>query len=154
MAAGESGIVADSNVEIVASGSAPGNAAITAGAMTSTASSTLSYSTYKTRSFFTFVFDGSMASSPTAGDTIDIYERALNISDTTDDANVPDGTYKHRYVGHFLLDAGGTAQVVSSTPIPIKPHDAAYYFYANSGVNVSATWTVDAIPWSYNASQA
>jgi len=155
MAAGESGIVVDSAVQIVASGSAPGNATILSDAMTTTASSSLAISTYSTRSFRTLVFDGSMSASPTDGDTIDIYERALNISDTTDDGNVPDTTFKHRYVGKFVLDAGGTAQVAESNPIPVKPYDVEYYFYANTAsVNVSTTWTVDAIHWSYNASQS
>ena len=155
MAAGEGGQVIDTAVEIVASGSAPGNAAISSGAMTTTASSSLAVATYKTRNFRTLIFDGNMSATPTAGDTIDIYERALNISDTTDDANVPDATYKHRYVGSFIIDAGSTAQVLESSPIPVKPYDVEYYFFANTAsVNVSATWTVDAIHWSYNASQS
>ena len=155
MAAGEGGIVVDSAVEIVASGSAPGDATVSSGAMTTTASSSLAISTYQTRNFRTLIFDGSMSGSPTDGDTIDIYERALNISDTTDDANVPDATYKHRYVGSFKLDAGGTGQVLESSPIPVKPYDVEYYFFCNTAsVGIAVTWTVDAIHWSYNASQS
>jgi len=155
MAAGEGGLVRDSNVEIVASGSAPGSGTVSSGAMTTTASSSLSISTYDTRNFRILIFDGSMSGSPTSGDTIDIYERALNISDTTDDANTPDTAYKHRYVGSFTLDSGGTAQVLESPSIPVKAYDVEYYFFCNtSSVGISASWTVDAIHWSYNASQS
>lgn len=154
MAAGESGQAVDAAVEIVASGSAPGNATIGQGAMTSTASSSLAVATYKVRNFRTLIFDGTMSASPTDGESIDIYERALNVSDTTDDANIPDAGFKHRYVGSFILDSGQTAQVVTSTDIPVKPYDVEYYFFCNTAtVNVATTWTVDAIHWSYNASQ-
>lgn len=155
MAAGEGGQVLDSAVEIVASGSAPGNATVSSGAMTTTASSSLAVATYKTRNFRTLIFDGSMSATPTKGDAIEIYERALNISDTTDDANTPDTAYMHRYVGSFNVDSGGTAQVLESNPIPVKPYDVEYYFFANTiSVGIATTWTVDAIHWSYNASQA
>lgn len=155
MAAGEGGQVVDTAVEIVATGSAPGNATISSDAMTSTASSSLAVATYKTRNFRTLVFDGSMSASPTDGDTIDIYQRALNISDTTDDESAPDSAYQHEYVGRFKLDSGGTAQVLRSNPIQVLPFDVEYFFYANTAsVNVSTSWTVDAIHWSYNASQS
>jgi len=155
MAAGEGGLIVSAPVEIVASGSAPGNAAVATGAMTTTASSTLAIGTYSNRTFRTFVFDGSMSATPTAGDKIDIYERALNISDTTDDANIPDAAFKNRYVGSFILDAGATAQVIESNPVPVKPYDVEYYFWANTiSVGIAATWTVDVIHWSYNTSQS
>lgn len=155
MAAGEGGIVVDSAVEIVATGSAPGNAVINSDAMSSAASSSLAVATYKTRLLRTLVFDGNMSAAPTNGDTIDIYERPLNISDTTEDQNAPDTTYKHDLVGSFILDAGGTAQVIKSSPISIKPFDVEYYFLCNTGsVNVSASWSVDAIHHGYNVSQS
>lgn len=153
MAAGEGGQVLDSAVEIVASGSAPGNGAVSSGAMTTTASSGLAVATYKTRNFRTLIFDGTMSGTPTNGDTIDIYERHMNVSDTTDDVNTPDTTYKHKYVGSFIIDAGQTGQVLTSNPIPVCPFDVEYFFLCNtSSVNISATWTVDALHWSYNSS--
>lgn len=156
MAAGEAGLKVDAAVtDIVASGSAPGNAVVNSGAMTTTASSTLAIATYATRTFRTLVFDGTMSGTPTAGDTIDIYEQGLGVSDTSDPENQPDTTYKHRYVGSFIVDAGGTGQVLVSNPIPVKPYNVCYFFYCNTAsVNISATWTVDAIHHTYNASLA
>ena len=156
MAAGEGGIVVDAAVEIIGTGSAPGNASVSVGAMTTTASSLLALATYQTRQFRTLVFDGSFAATTSlaAGDTIDIYERAMNISDTTDDANQPDATNKHRLVGSFQVDAGQTGQVLESNPIPVKPYDVEYFFLNNAGEAISASWTVDVIHWSNNASQS
>ena len=157
MAAGEGGQVVDTAVEIVATGSAPGNAALNSGSMTTTGSSSLAVATYKTRNFRTLVLECTMSGTPTAGDAIHIYERALNIGPTTatDDENVPDTTFKHRYVDTIILDAGSTGQLLTSVPISIKPYDVEYYFEADTAaVNVSASWTVDAIHWGYNSSQS
>jgi len=149
MAIGEGGQAVDAAVEIVASG-----AAVIAGAM-SVASSSLAVATYKTRNFRTLILDGAMSLAPTDGETIDIYERALNISDTTQDASAPSAAFKHRYVGSFKLSDAGTAQVCESNAIPVKPYDVEYYLFVNTAsVQLDAAWTLDALHWSYNASQA
>ena len=98
----------------------------------------------------TAILDATMGVSPTAGSTIDLYVRLLNISDTTQDQNVPSSTFSQVYLGSFGMDSGGTAQISAieiGLPNAQTSQQYEFYFFNNgTGTTVAVGSTVDVVP--------
>lgn len=93
--------------------------------------------------------DATMGAAPTANTTIGLYCRMMNISDTTEDANEPSTTFPHFFLGSFLMDSAGTAQISSIViALPNQQTSQIYDFYVknNSGQNLNTGSTVDITP--------
>lgn len=84
---------------------------------------------------------------------IEVYARPINI-DGTDDQPQPDATYKHAYVGKFVIDTGqaATTDTVYVTYISLwhlamkTSQEYEFYLYNDSGVQMSANWDLDIVP--------
>jgi len=84
---------------------------------------------------------------------IAIYAQLLNV-DGTDDEAVPDSGYPGHYLGNLDIDSGLAA--VTNTwaaggpfalPAPTKSsQEYRFNFHNNTGVTISAGWTLDVIP--------
>ena len=100
-----------------------------------------------------FAYDFTMASSPDAGSTVDLYVRVMNVSDTTQDSNVPSATFQHKHLGSMPMDSAGTAQlgVIGPVKLPNLVTSQVYDFYLenNSGQSINTGSTVDIIPLTY-----
>lgn len=96
------------------------------------------------------ILDATMAASPSAGSTIDLYARLMNISDTTQDANAPSSTFSQVYLGSFAMDSGGTAQISAieiALPNTVTSQQFDFYLFNNStGTTIAIGSTVDIVP--------
>lgn len=91
-----------------------------------------------------FTFGGN----PTAGTTVDVYVRLMDIDGTTD-AEEPGANVPYRYMNSFPLNAGGTTTVCTITiALPNQYTSQVYNFYLknNSGQNLNTGSTVDITP--------
>lgn len=99
-----------------------------------------------------FVWDITMSAAPTANTTIDLFGQAMNIADTTEDANAPSSTFEHMYLGSFPMDSGGTAQrghIVVDLPFTLSNGASTawdFYIKNNSGHTIKTGSVVDVIP--------
>jgi len=128
--------------EIVGTGAAPGNATIAAsGGFTTTASTGVAAATHLNYPLADITLTCSFGTAPTAGSTIDIFARRLNVDGGTNDAPQPDANFLETHVGQWLVDAVTATQYLQTT-IPLF-EDQEYFFRNNADQAVSASWTVD-----------
>jgi len=87
-----------------------------------------------------FVLKIAFATAPTENSTIDLLVRAMNIANTTDDANAPDATYRPGYVGSFLLDNIGssTTMILRCVGYDLPKEGDLYLFNNNTGQSSAA----------------
>lgn len=93
--------------------------------------------------------DATMSANPSAGDSIGLYARLMNISDTTQDANEPSADFAAILLGVFPMDDGDTAQIVSiNIRLPNQYTSQVYDFYLknDTAVNINTGSTVDITP--------
>lgn len=89
---------------------------------------------------------------PTAGETIDLYVRPLNIADTTKDQNAPTADQPVTYLGSFVLDDVTTEQVLMidvSLPLVASSQQFEFYIRNNGGQTLSAGWSLQITPKTY-----
>jgi hypothetical protein len=92
-----------------------------------------------------------LSAAPSAGLTVDLYRRGLNVVGTADEPE-PDANFKATFVGSFLIDAVDPA--ATDTPyvlmgIPLLPNEMQFYIQNNLGVTISANWDLNVIPYTY-----
>lgn len=89
---------------------------------------------------------------PTAGSSVDLYARLMEI-DTTNDEDAPATDWKQHYLGSFVLDNVTTAQyrVIGPVGLPSQETSQQYQFYIenNGGQTLSANWSLYVIPVAY-----
>jgi len=92
------------------------------------------------------------ASAPSAGTTVDLYARQLDITDAGDDAPQTDASYLGDLIGAWLVDADAAAHTVpligGFAALPNAETSAIYQFYIrnNTGVSIDAGWTIKVRP--------
>ena len=100
--------------------------------------------------YASLILDAVLSAAPTAGSTIDVYAQLFNISDGSDDANVPDTAFPHVHVGSFPMDSGQAAQVQSiEIALPNTKTQQLYEFYLrnnSTGQTISTGSTIDVVP--------
>lgn len=97
------------------------------------------------------VFQGDFASAPTAGETVDIYLRLMDI-DSTNDAPQPDSNFKMTFAGTLIVDADAAAQYVAiDIPLPNTTSSQDYQFYIqnNTSVSLDSGWTLKITPKTF-----
>ncbi len=83
---------------------------------------------------------------PTAGTTIDVILRPLNIDGTTD-AVTPTASYLHHYVGSFRVIANTSTNTYHLRVLDLPSREYDVYLYNNAtGQSISANWTLKATP--------
>ena len=96
-----------------------------------------------------------LSAAPTAGRTIDIYRRGIDVYNTTYDEPEPDANFKATFVGSVLVDAadpGGTDVPYVIMGVPLLPNKQDFYIQNNLGVTLSANWDLIVIPYTYKPS--
>lgn len=92
-----------------------------------------------------FVLACAFGTAPTEGSTIDLLARELDI-DGTNDADVPEATYKTRRIGSFIVNNVTTTQYLKLLAYDV-PYLAGYYLHNNgTGQPISAGWTLKVTP--------
>lgn len=95
--------------------------------------------------------DITFTSAPTAGDSIILYRRDMNI-DGTNDAVEPSANYRKTPVGEFLLEATATRQYHNITDVPLTVDQDFYIEYNTTTVATATNPTVLKLtPKTYNA---
>jgi hypothetical protein len=93
--------------------------------------------------------DATMAVAPDAGSVIGLFARMMNISDSTQDANVPATTFLEKAMANFPMDSAGTAQLATRTIVLPNHHTSQEYdFYVlnEGGQDLSTGSTWDIVP--------
>lgn len=91
---------------------------------------------------------------PTAGSTISVVMRPLNIDGTTD-APVPTATYLTHTVGAFYVIANTSTNTYLCRVWEVPTREYEVYLYNNAtGQSVSANWTLKATPFTCRPSAA
>ena len=88
------------------------------------------------------MLDITLAVAATAGDSVHLYRRDLNLLGTTDDATFPSANFKNIYIGSFHLDLVATQQFISLPDIPISADQQfaiEYDLTASSGTQTNST---------------
>ena len=93
---------------------------------------------------------------PTAGTTIDLFCRLLNIVDTTKDTQTPTDDQPVIYMGSYVLDNVTTEQVLSiDIALPNAKSSQEYEFYIKNngtGQTLSSGWSLQVMPKTYGPS--
>jgi hypothetical protein len=93
---------------------------------------------------------GGFGAAPTAGATVDLYVRPLDIDGTTDAPAPTTGTgdaYKGVYVGSFVLKASSASgDAYRCVGYDIPRAGEAYLFNNNTGQTLSANWSLKMTP--------
>lgn len=99
-----------------------------------------------------------LSGAATAGDTIDLYCKPLNIVNTTGDHQGPNANVKTHYLGSFLVDAVDPAATddnytLGPVPLPNVKSGQEYEFYIYNGLTTvgidAADWELWITPMSY-----
>ena len=91
------------------------------------------------------------ASAPSAGTTVQLFARCMNIDGTTD-APQTDPNYLQTPIGFWVVDADAAAHTVALVggyaPLPNHYTSQVYEFYIknNTGVSIDAGWVVKVTP--------
>lgn len=89
------------------------------------------------------------ASAPTAGDTIDVYRRDMNIVSTNDET-VPSANNLRKYMGSVAVSSATSAQYLQLDNVPLPPGTCQFYIQNNTSVAIaSAAWDLDIQPISF-----
>lgn len=90
---------------------------------------------------------------PTAGTTIDLFCRLLNIADTTKDTQTPNDDQPVIYMGSYVLDNVTTEQVLAiEIHLPNAKTSQEYEFYIKNngtGQTLSSGWSLQITPKTY-----
>ncbi|MCB1909424.1 MAG: hypothetical protein KDH15_18830 [Rhodocyclaceae bacterium] len=141
--ANELTLVAGTPKTVVSSG-----AAVASGAMS--AAPAFSYSVAADGGGFPdaeIAFSGSFAAAPTAGKILAVVARELNV-DGTLDAPVPTTSYPYRKVATLVVSAD-TTQTLNARAHGMPRECELYLYNVDTGVSVSAGWTMKVTPISY-----
>lgn len=95
-----------------------------------------------------FVLKCTFATAPTALKAINLYARPMNLEGTNDPPQ-PDATYKHEFIGLFLVDGVTTAQTlraVASLANLITSQIWEFYIENKAGQTISAGWALYVTP--------
>lgn len=85
---------------------------------------------------------------PTAGTTIDVILRPLDIDGTTD-AVTPTAAYLHHYAGNFRVIANTSTNTYACRIFELPARQYEVFLYNNgTGQSVSANWTLKATPFT------
>ena len=111
--------------------------------------------------FVSFIFQGQYPSGTLdSSPFLAIYARLLNV-DGTDDEAVPDSGHAGHYLGNLHLDSNlaATTNTWSASrmiALPAIKSSQAYefYFHNNTGVQISANWTLDVVPQTFGPKAA
>lgn len=120
-------------------------ASVASAAMSAAASSTLLTADTADYPHAVFTLTATFGAAPAAMLPVDVYARPLDIDGTTD-APVPTTSYKHRYVGTFLL-ANSTQQTVEFIGYNL-PRNCEFYLHNQSGQTMNP-WALKATPFTY-----
>ena len=130
---------------------------VTNGQLSSAAGTTYSQTDTSDYPDAVFTLDvGTMSASATAGNTIDVYIRPLDVDGTTDTPAPLTGAstdaYKGKYICSFTMKAASTG-VYATIGYDI-PRAGEAYIYNGSGVTVanSGNWTLKMTPRTYGPS--
>ena len=94
------------------------------------------------------VLNVTMAVAPSAGASFLVYRRDINI-DSTNDAPVPDASFKSIFVGAIYVDLVTTAQYLSLPNIPLTI-DQEFYIENDTGQSTSGTTVLKVTPKTHN----
>lgn len=99
-----------------------------------------------------FALTCAFGTNPTAGSTIAVILRALNIDGTTD-APAPTASYLVKFAGNFdvIVNTSTNTLLCRVWALPCREYEV--YLYNNAtGQSVSANWTLKATPFTYRPS--
>jgi len=85
---------------------------------------------------------------PTAGDTIDVYRRDLNIVSTNDEPDT-DANFKQHYVGSLVVDVSTSAQYLQLSGVPLPPTGCDFFIYNSAAQAISSGWALDVQPYTF-----
>lgn len=129
-------------VTLEANGSAIANSAV------GTADdATLDLSSYNDYPHAKFMLSAACASAFTTMGPVHLLAQPLNISGTND-GPAPTATYPHRRVGTFSMYAGTSTQYQDLDAYDL-PRVSQYYLSNGAGQQISAGWTLTAIPFTF-----
>lgn len=95
-----------------------------------------------------FVASFTFAVSPTENTSIELVARELDI-DSTNDAQAPEATFRHKSLGNFPVNNVTSAQY-AALDVYECPRKADYYLYNNAtGQSISSGWTLKATPFTH-----
>jgi hypothetical protein len=99
-------------------------------------------------------FDGDFAltcafgGTPTAGTSVSLILRPLDIDGTTD-APAPTATYLHHFYGSFLHNGGSSSQTLLCMAERVPRRFSAYLYNNATGQTLSSGWVLKFTPVSY-----
>jgi len=95
-----------------------------------------------------FVLKADFGAAVAAGSVVNLYRQDLNI-DSTNDAPAPATTYKHLFVGSFVIPTGTSATgYYPLTDVPLVA-DQQFSIENKTDQNISAGWDLKATPKTY-----
>ena len=102
-----------------------------------------------------FVLEFTTATTGTAGTTINLYARPMNIGSAgTEDAEVPDANFGHMYIGSFPHNNPSTsAQTATFGPVGLpnvitsQPYE--FYIENDTGQTISSGWELIVTPMTF-----
>ena len=142
----------DSQVEVTVA--SPG--AITTGSFSVQADNNGTWVNTDDASLAHFLLVIQFATMPTAGSSITLYARQLNI-ESTNDAPRPDTSYEHTRIADFPIDDGSSTAIdmylaLHGIKLPDIKSGQEYEFYLknNSSQSISSGWDLFITPASFN----
>lgn len=102
-----------------------------------------------------FALEFTTATTGTAGTTIDLYARPMNIGNAgTEDAEVPDANFGHMYLGSFPHNNPSTSAQTATfgmvgLPNVITSQPYVFYIQNNTGQTISAGWELTVTPVTF-----
>ncbi len=106
----------------------------------------------------------SLSAAPTAGDTINLYTRIVDVTTSAEDTPIPDANFPHYYLGSFAVDNVDADQrlVLPNVVLPNvvsdlqgTPSNPKYHFYIENNMTsvnlstVSDGWSLWVIPKAF-----
>ena len=87
---------------------------------------------------------------PTAGATVDLLARLMNIDGSTGDQFAPNADFEHTYLGSFPIENQDIDQQIMIGPIRLPNYKTSsefeYYIKNSMGQATGTTWTLHVIP--------
>jgi len=128
-------------------------ATLTNGSFASCADATFATAEVDGSAFALFEFDpvATYSAAPTAGAVINVYEQAFDAAGQQ--SLVPSATYRHKYIGHFVIAPSDDANPPPAIECPINFWGGDYSLeWVDGGAgtaSVTATWTLTVTPFKY-----